>query len=231
MALVLAPELPLAEWIKGLDEQIARSASFFDNRPIIVDLSAIAGHQALDETARHDGMRSAMEALQSRDLRLIGVEGADPAWADDPALGDTWGRTPLISSGRGDRAMEIPDDPRAPASPAPPADPPFLVIDGPIRSGQSVIFDRGDVTIVGAVASGAEVIAGGSIHVYGALRGRAIAGLMGQPGARIFCARMEAELLAIDGVYKTADDIAPALRGRAVQAWLQGDSVLFGTLD
>ena len=91
-----------------------------------------------------------------------------------------------------------------------------------MRSGQSVVFEKGDVSIVGSIASGAEVIAGGSIHVYGALRGRAIAGLGGNQRARIFCRKLEAELLAIDGVYRTADDMDAALRGKPVQAWLGG---------
>ena len=80
-----------------------------------------------------------------------------------------------------------------------------LVIDQPVRSGQSVVFERGDITVLGSVASGAEVMAGGSVHIYGTLRGRAIAGLSGNPGARIFCSKLQAELLAIDGVYQTAD--------------------------
>ena len=65
------------------------------------------------------------------------------------------------------------------------------------------------MTVVGSVASGAEIVAGGSIHVYGTLRGRAIAGLLGNARARIFCRRLEAELLAIDGVYSTADEHGP----------------------
>jgi septum site-determining protein MinC len=89
-----------------------------------------------------------------------------------------------------------------------------------------VIFPEGDVTVIGSVASGAEIIAGGSVHIYGALRGRALAGSVGNPEARIFCRRLEAELLAIDGVYKTADDMAPELRGQAVQLWLDGDSIM-----
>ena len=95
-----------------------------------------------------------------------------------------------------------------------------------MRSGQSVSFPTGDVTVMGSVASGAEIVAGGSIHVYGALRGRAIAGLLGA-GARprIFCRRLEAELLAIDGVYRTADEMGAALAGRAVQVWLEGDAL------
>jgi septum site-determining protein MinC len=73
------------------------------------------------------------------------------------------------------------------------------VFEHPIRSGQSIIFPHGDVTILGSVASGAEVVAGGSIHVYGALRGRALAGSTGDMRARIFCSRNEAELMSIDG--------------------------------
>ena len=67
------------------------------------------------------------------------------------------------------------------------------------------------MTVVGSVASGAEVVAGGSIHVYGTLRGRAIAGSTGNADARIFCRKLEAELLAIDGLYRTADDMEPRI--------------------
>jgi septum site-determining protein MinC len=87
------------------------------------------------------------------------------------------------------------------------------------------------VTVVGSVASGAEVIAGGSIHVYGSLRGRAIAGSMGNAKARIFCRKFEAELVAIDGLYKTADEMAKDLRGRPVQARLDGDAIVTAALD
>src|SRR5690606_26062371 len=109
--------------------------------------------------------------------------------------------------------------------------PASLLIDSPVRSGQSVFFPEGDVTVIGAVASGAEIVAGGSIHVYGALRGRAIAGSTGNAGARIFCRKLEAELLAIDGLYKTADDIPTNLLGRTVQARLDRDALLMTPLD
>ena len=109
--------------------------------------------------------------------------------------------------------------------------PPCLMIETPVRSGQSVVFPGGDVTVVGSVASGAEVIAGGSIHVYGALRGRAMAGSTGNPRARIFCRRIEAELVAIDGLYRTAEDIDETLRRRPVQAWLEGDVMHITPLD
>ncbi len=99
-----------------------------------------------------------------------------------------------------------------------------------MRSGQSLFFPEGDVTIIGSVASGAEIVAGGSIHVYGTLRGRAMAGTTGNSSARIFCRKLEAELIAIDGFYRTAEDMDPDLRGRAVQVWLEGESIKTGTL-
>ena len=102
--------------------------------------------------------------------------------------------------------------------------PTSLLLDSPVRSGQS-IFSEGDVTVLGSVASGAEIVAGGSIHVYGALRGRAMAGFSGNAAARIFCQKIEAELLAIDGYYQTAEEIDVALRNRPAQAWLEGNVI------
>jgi septum site-determining protein MinC len=76
------------------------------------------------------------------------------------------------------------------------------------------------------VASGAEIVAGGSVHVYGTIRGRVAAGAMGNASARIFCRKLEAELVAIAGFYKTSEDLERELRGRAVQLWLENDSIL-----
>ena len=106
-----------------------------------------------------------------------------------------------------------------------------MLIESPIRSGQSVIFPFGEVTVLGSVASGAEIVAGGSIHVYGTLRGRAMAGSMGNAKARIFCSRNEAELLAIDGYYQTAESMDAKLRGRPAQVWLEGAALTIATLD
>jgi len=100
--------------------------------------------------------------------------------------------------------------------------PASLLIESKVRSGQSIISE-GDVTVLGSVGSGAEIVAGGSIHVYGALRGRAMAGFNGNAAARIFCQKIEAELLAIDGYYKTAEEIDATLRNHPAQAWLEGN--------
>lgn len=216
MALVLAPEPPVDDWLDALDAQVERSPSFFAGRPVVLDLGALPSEQP--------DVAGLLQRLTKRGIRIIGTEGAHPSWQGLEA----W--APLHANGtRPARPLDVPDEPRATAASA--SESTSLLIDQPVRSGQSIAFERGDVTIVGSVASGAEVIAGGSIHIYGALRGRAIAGLTGNSRARIFCRKLEAELLAIDGVYQTADDMSAALRGKPVQAWLAGEVMMLATLD
>jgi septum site-determining protein MinC len=223
MAVVLMPDQPLADWMAQLDAQLARSPRFFDGRPVVLDFDGLVGTEA--------GFPALIEELAARAIRVIGIENANEA-----ALGPLLpGLPPVLSGGR---TVGLPVLVAGePPEPEPPAErePPALIVDRPVRSGQSVAFTGGDVTVIGSVASGSEVIAGGSIHIYGALRGRAIAGLLG-PGPngarpRIFCRRLEAELLAIDGVYKTADEMDPALQGRAVQVWLDGEELAIAALD
>jgi Mrp family chromosome partitioning ATPase len=111
----------------------------------------------------------------------------------------------------------------APAAPKPSG---TLLIETSVRSGQAIVHPEGDVTVIGSVSSGAEIVAGGSIHIYGTLRGRALAGMYGNGRARVFCRRLEAELVAIDGFYKVADELEPYLHKKAVQAWLEGGTVV-----
>jgi septum site-determining protein MinC len=218
MAFVLAPEPPIADWLVELDLQIARSAGFFVGRPVVLDLSGLA-------LAKSD-IAALIADLQARDVRIMGVEGVDP-----DHLGA--GLPPLLRGGRPAAGIveAIDDSPPTASTGAPAKQPAFLLLDSPVRSGQSVVFPGGDVTVVGSVASGAEVVAGGSIHVYGTLRGRAIAGSTGNPRARIFCRKSEAELLAIDGWYRTADDLSESLYGRPIQAWLENDAIMVAALD
>ena len=219
MALVLAPEPPITDWLTELDAQIQRSPTFFQGRPVVVDLSALP--------MRKQDLAALIEDLQQRDIRLIGIEGADPAWLGSEA----WGLPPMMTGSRPAGMIEVPDGTNAVPPAAEPRPAASLLLDRPVRSGQSVIFPEGDVTVIGSVASGAEIIAGGSIHIYGTLRGRAMAGTTGSAGSRIFCRKLEAELLAIDGLYKTADDMEPKLRGKTVQAWLDGDVMVLAALD
>ena len=223
MALVLAPEGPVAEWLDDLDALMARSPGFFAGRAIVLDVAALP--QLKGELSH------LIAQLHGRGIRIMGIEGADPS-----LLG--LGLPPPMVGGRNAGEVEEPAPARdrksvAPAAPAgPPAKPtpPSLLLDSPVRSGQSIIFPEGDVTVVGSVSSGAEIIAGGSIHVYGTLRGRAIAGSMGDNRARIYCRKLEAELLAIDGLYQTAEDMDAKFRGRAVQVRLNGDAITMESL-
>ena len=100
-----------------------------------------------------------------------------------------------------------------------------LLVTEPVRSGQRIFSDKGDLVVVGSVSSGAELIARGNIHVYGRMRGRALAGVNGDSKARIFCQSLEAELIAIAGLYKTSDEIPPSLRSQRVQAVLEENAL------
>jgi septum site-determining protein MinC len=117
------------------------------------------------------------------------------------------------------------------ASPASIASGSSIVITEPVRSGQSILHPEGDVTVIGSVSSGAEIIAGGSIHVYGALRGRALAGVSGKDSARIFCSKLDAELVSINGLYKVADDFDTALRNAPAQIRFENETLVFEELN
>lgn len=100
-----------------------------------------------------------------------------------------------------------------------------------VRSGQQLYAENCDLTVMATVGAGAEVIADGSIHIYGTLRGRALAGAQGNTTARIFCRDFHAELVAIAGHYKVLDDVPDTLRGKAVQVWLEQDQIKIAALD
>jgi septum site-determining protein MinC len=117
--------------------------------------------------------------------------------------------------------------PQAIEPPAPNA----LIIDTPVRSGQSVYHPDGDVIVLGSTGSGSEIFAGGSVHVYGTLRGRAFAGATGNSDARIFCRKNEAELLAVDGWYRTAEDMEPSTRGGPIQVFLDNGVIYVAPLN
>jgi septum site-determining protein MinC len=229
MALVLTPEPPLPNWLTALDAQIERAPNFFDNRPVIVDVGTLP-----TETPDVAGL---LREIERRGIHIIGTEGAHPSWRGL----EPWGRK-LPGAGSPGKPIEVPEPAvQAAQAPMPAAQPPpkaagqpeaaSLLINHSVRSGQSIAFEGGDVTILGSVASGAEVVAGGSIHIYGALRGRAIAGLAGNASARIFCRKLNAELVAIDGVYQTADDMPRDRIGAPSCAWLDGDLMRITPID
>jgi septum site-determining protein MinC len=229
LAVVLSPDLPLDQWLVRLDDLASRSAGFFLDRPVVLDVSELP--------IKKPELKQLIDDLAERNVRVMGVEGARPSQLGagmPPAMKggkpasdvEVTAREPDAESAEPVEAQSKSEAPQKLEAPQVRAIPQSLVIDEPVRSGQSIIFPEGDVTIVGSVASGAEVIAGGSIHIYGALRGRAMAGSIGNTNARIFCRRLEAELIAIDGIYKMAEDMDESLRGRAVQLSLESDVIM-----
>jgi septum site-determining protein MinC len=205
VAFVFSPVVPIAGWLEEVDATLARSPGFFVGKPVVLDLSAVELSQS--------GIAYLVTSLEQRNIRVLGIEGVDEAHL-------TTSMPPLLTGGRPSVLMQ--NEPKKPeAKPKPMS----LLLESPVRSGQSVVFSEGDVTVLGSVGSGAEIVAGGSIHVYGTLRGRAMAGVNGNSTARIFCQKIEAELLAIDGYYQTADEIDASLRNRPAQAWLEGDTM------
>lgn len=219
-AFVFTPQPPIEDWLAVLDATLERSKGFFAGHPVALDLSA--AQLSVDEVAR------LVADLQARNVRVLGIEGVELP-AGDVRL------PPLLRGGRS-QDVELPEPPVA-GEVAPVAPPPkkqevaSLLIDSPVRSGQSVAFIEGDVTVLGSVASGAEIIAGGSIHIYGTLRGQAMAGAAGSRRARIFCHRFDAELLAIGAYYKTADEIEDSLRRGPIQAWLDGNNLQISAMN
>jgi septum site-determining protein MinC len=216
MAFALTPEPPIVDWLAELDNWIRSSAGFFVGRPVVLDLSAV--------TLTSPAIAHLIRELGTRSIRIMGIEGVE---ADK--LGP--GLPPLLKGGRSATVEAVDSTTASKPTAATRKEPSSLLLGAPVRSGQSVFFPDGDVTVLGSVGSGAEVIAGGSIHIYGTLRGRAMAGMSGNRAARIFCSKIEAELLAIDGFYRTAEDLDSAPRGRLVQAWLNGEVLMVTAMD
>jgi len=212
MAVVLVPEPPIVEWVAGIEQKLRGASRFLVGAPVVLDLSSVK----LSPSA----IGHLVAELDHRGIRVMGLENTDPEAISG-------GLPPLVRPSKG-----VNVDLTAPKAPVPEPNrkPAALLLDEPVRSGQSVFFPDGDVTVLGSVGSGAEVVAGGSIHVYGTLRGRALAGSSGNTQARIFCNRIEAELLAIDGYYLTAESMHEGLRDRPVQAWLEGNELKIGAL-
>jgi len=216
MAFFLKPTQPISQWLVELDKWSRNSPNFFAGKPIILDLGgAVVGATEIAPLITH---------LAARGIRIMAIEGVD-ANQSGPSL------PPILQRGRkeGGEMMTAVDTATITVPPQR-QEPSSLLIEGPIRSGQSIAFPNGDITVLGSVSAGAEVIAGGSIHVYGTLRGRAMAGSEGNSRARIFCSRNEAELVSVDGYYRTAEQMDTKLRNQSTQCWLEGRTLSIAAL-
>jgi len=201
-------------------ERVRGAPNLFERAAVILDFGGLAACPTAAE------VNALADALRKAGVKPVGIAyGTTEIDALSRATG-----LPLLAKFRAsyERSEPAPPAPavEAPAAPAPapaakavPAEP-GLVHVHPVRSGQQVYAQQRDLTVCATVGAGAEVIADGSIHIYGALRGRALAGAGGFEGARIFCREFQAELVAIAGTYKVLEDIPPSLRGKAVQVRL-----------
>ena len=221
-------------------DRVQRAPKLFARGAVVVDfgglpaLPDVATARALLDALREAGALPVALAWGSSENERLAVELGLPLLAKFRAQYEPAGGSPAA-----DASPAPAPAPRA-AEPAPAATPtataarggePGLMQVSAVRSGQQVYADNRDLTVLAAVGAGAEVIADGSIHIYGALRGRALAGAQGNAKARIFCREFHAELVAIAGHYKVLEDLPADLRGKAVQVWLDGDQLKIAALD
>jgi septum site-determining protein MinC len=189
----------------ALDEQIARSPHFFSDAPVVLDLKSCIG--CLD-----DADFAALKALlKRRQLTPVGVQNASALQRRAAIAADL---APFPATA-GKRAMPESNG----------ANLRTRLVTEPVRSGTQIYARGGDLVVTAAVSAGAELIADGHVHVYGALRGRAIAGARGNIEARIFTQRLEAELVAIAGRYLVSEAIPAENMGRPAQLALVEDRV------
>ncbi len=219
--------LDIAALCDEMRDRVSRAPKLFQNTAIILDFSALSQCPSLDITEQLiDG------------LRLTGVHPVAIAYGT-PSIEQLANQVglPLLAKFRAsyerENSVEMPpiQQPQAPVaiepavvSVAAPQEPGMLQTQ-PLRSGQQVYAANRDLTVCAMVGAGAEAIADGSIHIYGPLRGRALAGASGNTQARIFCREFNAELVAIAGTYRVLDEVPKNLLGKAVQIWLEKDQL------
>ncbi len=202
-----------------LAEQIRRSPRFFLNAPVVLDLKDAAEFAAPAEFAE------TRDVLRRHTLTLIGVQNALPAQVEAAAAAGLASFAPNSTQPRRPLQSE-PPTPGPPPSAQPSrgaAAVKSLLVTQLVRSGTQIYARGADLVVTAAVSPGAELIADGNIHVYGALRGRALAGAAGDGEARIFCSRFEAELVSIAGHYLVSEQMPPEERGLPVQIALVDD--------
>jgi septum site-determining protein MinC len=208
----------------ALEARVREAPTLFERAPVVVDLSFLPAPP-------NDAAATALlDAVRAAGMLPVGLAYGDNA---TDGLSRRLG-LPLIAKfraayERAERSEAANGDPRPaperaataiPAAAAPAATTQHL---RPVRTGQQVYAQGADLVVVGTVANGAEVLADGNIHVYGALRGRAFAGALGDTSTRIFCGEFRAEIVSIAGHYRVFEELPKEFAGRPVQIWLDHD--------
>lgn len=218
-----------------LEEKIGRARAFFANAPMLIDLRSVdgPGQAALDlhtlvATLRDlgvvpVGLRGALpllhKAAREAGLGLLAVPGVERTVAAAPPVEPVPPMAEHVPVEEPAPAVAEPAPPAEEAAPAPPLPAPAattVTVTQPVRSGQQVIAPHGDLVVLSSVNAGAEVFAAGSIHVYGALRGRALAGIDGDVTARVFSLQFNPELVAVAGEYLVNESLSKQILNRSV---------------
>ncbi|MEC7378106.1 MAG: septum site-determining protein MinC [Pseudomonadota bacterium] len=220
-----------AEFESALRDKISQAPGFFKDIPLIISLE------------KYEGLDSELDffkiigTCRRNHIHVIGVRGGTD---DQRRLARGAALALLPGSGQRDRAHETdqnaepssePVEARGAAQTGAGDPPPARIVTQPVRSGQQVHAPEGDLVILAPVQAGAEVLAAGNIHVYGPLRGRALAGIHGAESARIFCQSLEAELVSIAGHYKISEDLQDNGWKSAVHIQLRDDLLVVTPLD
>ncbi|MBU6247289.1 MAG: septum site-determining protein MinC [Xanthomonadaceae bacterium] len=218
-----------------LERRVRSAPQLFSRAAVVLDLSHLLD---LPDDGTVDAL---LEAVRSAGMLPVGLAYGT---SETEALAVRMG-LPLIAKFRAAYEPEhgaVAPPATAPASPAPVREPvhapaPAVAAgpgaqyhEGTVRSGQQVYARDRDLIVTGAIANGAEVIADGHIHVYGGLRGRAMAGAQGDETARIYVSDFRAELVAIAGHYRVFEQIPKDLEGQSVQCWLDGEKLMIARL-
>lgn len=207
----------LAEVDLQLAQKLGKAPEFFRHAPIIVDLGDLSASQKLELD-----FIALLGMLQEHALVPVGMRGGT---ADQQKAAQAE-KIAVLAEVRAEPApaaeAKAPERRRVPPPPRPAAAS-TKVIDQPVRSGQRVYASGGDLIVLAQVSPGAEIMADGNIHVYGPLRGRAMAGMKGDTSARIFCQDLQAELLSVAGHYRISENIPDEVKGVPVQIFLDGD--------
>jgi septum site-determining protein MinC len=208
-----------------LSRTVEQAPDFFLNTPIVMDLSPLA--------AKSGQVDFVGVVSLCRDLGMvpIGIRGGSQA---HNRSAEALGMAILADSSSSRKAAQHSAPSTKPAASSEQVPPSFdnaaLLVTQPIRSGQRVHAEGGDLIVTAHVSAGAEIIADGHIHVYGTLRGRALAGAKGDTASRIFCNNLQAELVAIAGQYQVSENMDDSVRGVPVQVYLENLSLMIHPL-
>lgn len=198
-----------------LDAKIAAAPDLFQNFPVLLDVEALPPDaQRAFDIARLDRL------LRERSFVPVGMRGAGDVLCGIAAGVGIGVISAGVSAARRKPAKDAAATPRSAN----------VLVQAPVRSGQQIYAKDGDLTVLSTVSPGAEIMADGNVHVYGSLRGRVLAGVSGNTAARIFCRDLDAELVSIAGHYWISEKIQESDRGRPVQIFLNGESLIIEPL-